>query len=191
MTVSHGTWQCYRRTRCARPECLAAWQRYKKGRVYARHLGVPPTHTDSTGTHRRIQALMFMGYSGHWLAHELGWKSNSDVVRLLQRPTVNIQTAERVKRVYDEYAMTPGPRDRWANRVRSHARAKGYLSPLNWDDDEIDDPEAKPRGLGQRKGYCQSGRHPKLAPGRCPACRAEWFAENPDWHKGKARRVTA
>jgi hypothetical protein len=32
------------------------------------------------------------------------------------------------------------------SRALSMARARGYLSPLAWDDDEIDDPKARPKG---------------------------------------------
>ncbi len=189
--TEHGTWRCYRRTLCARPECLAAWQRYKKGREHARHNG-ELTRVDSIGTHRRLQGLMFMGYSGRWLAKQIPVSSSGDLVRLMRAPRVATATAEKVRRVYDEYAMTPAPSNRWTTKVRNHARVKGFHSPLSWDDDELDDPNAKPRGLAQRKdGYCTRGLHPKPDSGRCKPCRAEWFAENPDWRDGAARRQKA
>ena len=45
--------------------------------------------------------------------------------------------------------MTPtGP---GAERARSTAKRKGWAPPMAWDDDTIDDPQAKPVGLRTRK----------------------------------------
>jgi hypothetical protein len=49
-------------------------------------------------------------------------------------------TAGQVARVYDELAMTPGP----STRARDAAARRGWVPPLAWDDDEIDDPQARP-----------------------------------------------
>ena len=110
----------------------ARWRR----RSYLNH---GPLLVDSTGTRRRIRALAAMG----WPLAELGrivGVSYHTVWSWTDSARVRADTAETVRQLYDKLAMTPGP----SRRARTIAKNKGWLPPLCWDDDTIDDPAAKP-----------------------------------------------
>lgn len=94
---------------------------------------------DAAGVHRRIQALRWMGYPLATIAEHLG-VTYAGVHRYLHQPEVRTDTAEAVKRVYDRLAMTPGPseRERWI------AYRRGWVPPMAWDEQSIDDPDAEP-----------------------------------------------
>lgn len=103
---------------------------------------------DSTGTLRRLQALIAMGWSQSKLGERIG-VTGSNFGQLLRRGRVTKQTAQRVAKLYDELWDTPPPsathRDRiTVSRARNYARAHGFAPPLAWDDDTIDDPAARP-----------------------------------------------
>jgi DNA-binding CsgD family transcriptional regulator len=89
------------------------------------------------GTHRRIQALMAIGYPFADIAKRLG-VHHDRIRQYLIQEAIYTRTAARIARMYDELSMTPGP----SRRARSIAARRGYLPPLAWDDDTIDDPAA-------------------------------------------------
>lgn len=107
---------------------------------------------DGTGTRRRLRALIALGYSINWLARELGM---SNVWRTIHSDrfgdgTVIKATADAVRALYDAYSMHPHqPADHRsriaASRARTLARVNGWLPPLAWDDDHIDDPTYEPQ----------------------------------------------
>lgn len=94
---------------------------------------------DSTGTRRRIAALVRLG----WTYQELSRRSGVPVDTLrkvCQRPRVNSANAAAVVALYDEIGLTLGP----SRKAATQARVRGFPSPLAWDVDTIDDPDAKP-----------------------------------------------
>ncbi len=106
-------------------------------RVAAGHTVVP-----AVGTTRRLQALVAIGWTQSYLAHRIGW-TPSNAARLFNpsRATqVQARTARRVEVLFGELQLTPGPSD----RARRHARRKGWVPPLAWDEVQIDDPVARP-----------------------------------------------
>lgn len=99
---------------------------------------------DPTGTRRRLQALVALGHQRKNIAGRLGWSSRTfyEIVRN-DRPVL-AATRAAVIDLYDELSMTlpaPGP---GATRARNSAAAQGWLPPLAWDDDLIDDPSYQP-----------------------------------------------
>jgi transcriptional regulator with XRE-family HTH domain len=94
---------------------------------------------DGTGTNRRLQALAALGWSQSELASRLGF-TFQNVSRLATEARVNRDTAAKVRALYDELSMTPGP----SVRAQREAQRKGWPVPLAWDDDKIDDPAARP-----------------------------------------------
>ena len=97
---------------------------------------------------------------------------------------VTRETARRMAAVYDRYAMTVPPASGAVTQTRDRAAAKGWPPPLAWDDEDLDNPTALPKGLLNRADYCKAGRHLKTdsnayyPPGRpgqrhCSDCRAE------------------
>jgi transcriptional regulator with XRE-family HTH domain len=101
---------------------------------------------DITGTARRLQALVAIGYTQSDLAGRVGITPANATGLFHGRGRVLASTARRVESIYEQLEMTPGPSD----RARNHARKQGWAPPLAWDDDTIDNPQAKP-DLGERR----------------------------------------
>jgi hypothetical protein len=137
----HATATAYRHYGCRCDICLRAQSRaQKRWRLRVMHEG--PLLIDATGTVRRIQALRRLGYPLSHIAPLLGvTKQRVNQIGTQARTRVHRDMAVRVAGVYDRLSMTLGPDD----RARRHAEAQGWPPPLAWDDDEIDDPRARPR----------------------------------------------
>jgi hypothetical protein len=133
---------------CRETCCRDATNRYHKRLVLDHERGVRRL-VDVTGTRRRIEALMALGYSGQKIAEAIGGQCGSEDVRQYrsQRVHVNLRTAEAVKRVYELLCMTlpvgeTGPERQIISRTRAYARRQGFRPPLAWNN--IDDPAARP-----------------------------------------------
>ena len=112
------------------------------------------TPVDGTGTRRRIQALMAIGWSMGRLAPYLGMDA-TNVGRMVRGPRVRASKALMVREVYDRLWDVPPPEQDWREKIsvsatRRRARERGWAPPLAWDDDTIDDPDAEPIGVGYR-----------------------------------------
>lgn len=96
---------------------------------------------DSVGTTRRLRALAALGYTSAQIATESGIPSEY-VRKLMQggRTIVKATTAARVSRCYDTLSMVR-PVGWLADRQRRQSAAKGWLPPLCWDDDDLDNPD--------------------------------------------------
>lgn len=107
---------------------------------HAPHALVP-----ATGTRRRLQALHAIGWDQRTIARRLGM-GDSNYRRVLLYPgqqSVHAETAAAVRDLYRALWATPGP----SPAARDRAAARGWVSPLAWDDDTIDDPHAQPQGV--------------------------------------------
>lgn len=103
---------------------------------------------NSTGTHRRVQALVYVGWSQQHLANRIGM-NRANFFKLMLAAEVTVGTAKKIRVLYDELWNVTPPRSTHAERSsytrsRKHAAAHGWLPPLAWDDDSIDDPDAEP-----------------------------------------------
>jgi plasmid maintenance system antidote protein VapI len=110
------------------------------------------TLVDSTGTHRRVQALVTTGWSMARIAARLGI-TRPNFGKVITAGQVTARTALTMRAVYDELWDAPPPeashRDKIAaSRAKNYARARGWVPPMAWDDDTIDDPASRP-DLGQ------------------------------------------
>jgi len=95
---------------------------------------------DGTGTRRRLQALVALGYTQTDLAQRIGWSvANLNVITLGRHPSVTCATANLVDDLYEELSMRPGP----SMRARAVARRNGWVPPLAWHDidDLLEQPE--------------------------------------------------
>ncbi|GAA2861243.1 hypothetical protein [Nonomuraea rubra] len=99
---------------------------------------------DATGTRRRVQALVAIGYSLSAQCAVLG-RTVNNYYKVLRQPKVFAETARAVRDLYRELSRTPAPPSHGATLARRHAARNGWLSPMAWDD--IDDPREKPKGL--------------------------------------------
>jgi len=105
---------------------------------------------DATGTHRRLQALMTLGWPEFRLAKYIGMTA-SNFAQLMDRGRVTKATADRVANVYDQLWDTPPPQiiaadKAAARRAREHAQQQGWAPPMAWDEElnPIDDPATEP-----------------------------------------------
>lgn len=113
---------------------------------------------DPTGTRRRIQALTAAGWTLAAMA-EHGNVRKQTLSRVLIAGSVFAATRAEVAALYDALWDRQPPaattRDR-QNRGRALALAarNGWPTPMCWDDDEIDNPAARPHGsLAGRKQH--------------------------------------
>lgn len=139
---------------------------------------------DNTGSRRRLQALMAVGWPPMHLGGRL--ELHQHYVSEIQRTSkVFAKTAHALAVAYNElWNQQPelhGVTRQAANRFRNYARAKGWPPPAAWDDDVIDDPQAQPEWTG----YCGTDRgwwmHSTQKLPTCERCQVahdEWKAEH-------------
>ncbi|MGW9245803.1 hypothetical protein [Streptomyces badius] len=136
------------------------------------------TKVPAVGTVRRVQALRAIGYSLAEIAAAMGMaKTALSNTVCGRRPTVAVDTARAAQRVYKQLGKRPGTSRRATNR----AAVMGWAPPAAWDDDTIDDPQARPEWTG----YCGTDRgwwsHRQQNIPMCAACdqaHAQWKAEH-------------
>lgn len=122
-------------------------------------------HVPAVGTVRRLQALVAIGWSKSKLAAMLD-KLPTNLGKTMHSEQVAAGTARAVRDLYDRLWDRPPPAFTWserqsAARARNLARRNGWVPPLAWDDEALDDPEAVPQ-LGEPEKR-QGGRLVDLA----------------------------
>ena len=101
---------------------------------------------DTTGTTRRLQALVAIGYTQADIAARVGITPANATEMFRGNRSVLLSTAIKVQGIYEELSMRPGP----SGAARQRAKKLGWVPPLAWDDDTIDNPQAKP-DLGEKR----------------------------------------
>lgn len=94
---------------------------------------------DTTGTHRRLQALMRAGWSQTRIAQVAGYE-RTIVSYWLSRPTLTCDVVDTVREVYERLCTEDGG----STRTRQWAKQHGWPPPEAWSDETIDDPQAQP-----------------------------------------------
>lgn len=94
------------------------------------------------GTHRRVQALVAIGWSQSKLAARLGMKV-ANFGSMLHRQMVTVATHRAVAALFDELWDKTPPRETRPERAAytralRYAKARGWLPPLAWDDIDND-----------------------------------------------------
>ena len=136
----HDTALAYQVDRCRCPDAIEAQGIYRRRLRWRHHRGLEP-RIDATGTLRRIHALQAIGWPRAEILRRLG---HADCGTWITKATrVSRRTAHAVHELYDLLADTPGP----SPHARSAARTAGWLEPIWWDDDLIDDPNYDPRQI--------------------------------------------
>lgn len=135
--MNHGHAWTYQTQGCRCDPCRAAQARYRKQLRHRHHKG-EPTRVPAIGTQRRLQALHAIGWPRKELMQRLGVTDHGTWLTVVDfiRPT----TRDKVRALYDELWNKPGP-SKW---TRTWAANRGYPPPMAWDDDTIDDPDARP-----------------------------------------------
>lgn len=143
----HGSLEGYNRGRCRAVCCRLVYSRWRKRRDHDAANGRPRI-VDATGTRRRLQALYAAGWT--WRAITARYGTTEGTARNHARgPTCTATTARKVAALYTELAdLEPAagtPAElRARNAARRRAREAGWVPPIAWDDDTLDDPTAKP-----------------------------------------------
>jgi len=115
----------------------------------------PHSRVDATGTRRRLQALIAIGWPAELLADQLHRRPNT-VHRSMTSASVTARTAHEVAGLYERLCNATPPRATSEQRAaadaaRAHAAAQGWPPPLAWDDIDTDtSPSAPTAGPPQR-----------------------------------------
>jgi hypothetical protein len=104
----------------------------------------PHSRVDATGTRRRLQALVAIGWAPELLAPQLGRRPSS-LRRSTTSSSVNAGTAQDVAVLYERLSHTPPPgstveQRAAADAARAHAAAQHWPPPLAWDNIDTDLP---------------------------------------------------
>jgi hypothetical protein len=147
--MKHGERSTYNRG-CRCQPCRDDAARYERGRQWDL-LNGRPRRVDKTGTQRRLQALYALGWDWHALSRRLDASPELTRQWATTKKYVYARTAQRVTALYDELSMRLPPETNQverinATRARNRAARKGWAPPLSWDDDQIDNPDARPHG---------------------------------------------
>lgn len=104
---------------------------------------------DATGTRRRLQALVALGWSRSTLSGRLGM-TPANTSQLYRHARVSQRTHRAVGALYEQLSMVRPPAQTHRQKIsvaRSlrTAREMGWAPPLAWDEEALDDPAARPR----------------------------------------------
>lgn len=103
------------------------------------------------GTKRRLQALVAMGYTNQELANLVDYPECQFPKLLFTKKWVSVEVAKRAEDVFNRLQLVPPADGIHARRARARAKRKGWVPPLAWDEDEIDDPNAVPHVFKQKR----------------------------------------
>lgn len=127
---------------CREQCCNVAKTRYDKRRKYEIAATGQSRRVPSVGYERRLRALQSLGWSYARLAPKLGCNT-STLHERTNATTVSRANYERMVDLYNQLSMVT-PLGLHVQRDRRRAAAKGWVPPLAWDDETIDDPEGQP-----------------------------------------------
>lgn len=107
----------------------------------------PSTPVDAAGSHRRLQALVTIGWSQQKLADRLGL-TRANFGSMMKAKQVTAATALKVRALYEDLWDQAPPEDTHrdkiaASRARNYAKARKWLPPMAWDDVLLDLSEAE------------------------------------------------
>jgi hypothetical protein len=116
----------------------------------------PGQTIDGTGARRRLQALACLGWSNRSLARAAGVDPQPFDAALRGRPVL-VRTHHAIRTLYQQLWATPAPardqRERIStSRTRNRATRSGWLPPMTWDDDTIDNPDTTPHPSDDDQG---------------------------------------
>ena len=186
----HGaTTTCATRHRCRCNDCKAArrdymyWHRHMTA---AGRVGVFNRLVDATGTRRRIQALMCLGWSQSEL-HRRSGIHQEVFSEHLYSATVTSKSRDRVAALYEDLSHLIPPTDTMSqrisvNRTRALAQRRGWAPPLAWDDIDNDPEPAAADNKAEvdhvAVDLALAGKHVRLTPAERRACVAILHAKH-------------
>lgn len=151
----HGTYAGYIAW-CREECCRRAARDYQRQRYFDRAvLDLPPRHVPKLGSVRRVHALQALGWSAEHLSQRLGHSRAylNVAMNRNERRGIHQDTARKIAALYDELSMTFPPETHCTARQRRIAKERGWLPPLAWDEDAIDDPMVIPKDTGYDRKF--------------------------------------
>jgi hypothetical protein len=95
----------------------------------------------AVGLRRRIEALEYLGHTKAQIGEAMG-VTESWIFELLKLERVKATTVHALDEVYRQMSLSAGS----SERIRWRAYRRGFVGPMCWDEDTIDDPTAEPAG---------------------------------------------
>ena len=141
---------CYAIHKCRCESCMRRSARYAMWRRRMIKRGHSLMLDDARGVHRRLQALIALGWSPRQIGEQAGFGRNW-VTQVLIRSTTTMKVVQRVQVAYDALRGHRPPQDtgyqkRTVRQMLDLAEANGWVPPVAWDD--IDRDEEPWAGLG-------------------------------------------
>lgn len=112
------------------------------------------TRVNAIGTTRRVQGLAALGYPVRWQGEQVGFIGQTFYLTAQgKRKIVYFSTAYKIKCLYEKLETDPHPTAHGilpgkAALAQTIAERNGYIRPIFWDWDTIDDPEGFPDFTG-------------------------------------------
>lgn len=106
------------------------------------------THVDATGSRRRLQALVHVGWSQSNLARHIGIEGCTVWAIITgRRSRVEKTSRDRINAFFDEHwnSLPLDQSREVTSRSMNHARRNGWAPAAAWDD--LDDPDCRPSGV--------------------------------------------
>lgn len=149
MAIDHIAWQAgvdpgglaaiaAGKTRYTRAHLAAAINRVRPDprQAPSRHSYVP-----AVGAVRRLQSLAAAGWDAHRLAERSGLTVHTiRAIHSARQTRVTTRHHLAIAAMWRDIDITPGP----SVRAQLFAERRGWLPPIAWDEDTIDDPKARP-----------------------------------------------
>ncbi|MFF3884070.1 hypothetical protein [Streptomyces sp. NPDC001914] len=140
----------------------------------------PGTLMSAIGTHRRVHALVAVGWPQQYLERHLR-TGPGNLGMMLKRDQVTVRRALDVRTMYDalwradpaDHGATPGG----ISRARKYAADRQWAPPGAWDDQSIDDPDARPDWTGTCGTPEGFWAHRSIRTRPCPPCRLAYNAQ--------------
>ncbi|MGP4995524.1 hypothetical protein [Glutamicibacter ardleyensis] len=153
------------------------------------HVMANAQRINGAGTVRRLRALIAIGWSGRELADRLEWQQNNlhRIINGDRGLKVEVHTAKLVRALYNELwdqapPATTGRERATVIRAKRLAFRNGWHKPMDWDDDQIDNPEYTPVLVLEKGSKVEANREAFLK-------EVEFFADAGEQIAGIARAL--
>jgi hypothetical protein len=148
---------------------------------------------NAIGSARRVQGLAAIGFPVKWTGSQLGFVGPTfNLLALGKRQFVYYSTAYKIRGLYEKLELATdatqfGVRQQSARLAATYAARKGFVKPIFWDFDMIDDPDGFPDYTGQCGSQfgAQAHRRKGIFP-VCQPCR-DAYNEYNGTNKARAR----
>lgn len=148
---------------------------------------------NAIGSARRVQGLAAIGFPVKWTGEQLGFVGPTfNLLALGKRQQVYYSTAYKIRVLYEKLEMETNPvlhgvKQQSARLAATYAARKGFVKPIFWDFDQIDDPDGFPDFTGACGTHLGAQAHRRK--GILPVCQPCRDAYNEYNGELKARRV--